>query len=91
MKIQYQFDADKAVAAMVAILRHTGTIDKLKLIKLLYLADRDCFLEYGHPITGDRPVAMPHGPVPSGCLHVLNGDIESSVFLFLHTPMFRAL
>lgn len=84
MRIQYQFDVDKAVAAMVAILRHTGPTDKLKLIKLLYLADRDCFLASGHPITGDQPVAMDHGPVPSGCLHVLNGEIESRVFSVLH-------
>ncbi len=84
MKIQYQFDVDKAVAAMVAILRYTGPTDKLKLIKLLYLADRDCFLSFGHPITGDQPVAMDHGPVPSGCLDVLNGEIESQVFSVLH-------
>ena len=84
MRIQYQFDVDKAVTMMVSILRHTGPIDKLKLIKLLYLADRDCFLAFGHPITGDQPVAMDHGPVPSGCLDVLNGEVESQLFSFLH-------
>lgn len=84
MVIRYQFDVDKAVATMVAILRHTGAIDKLKLIKLLYLADRDSFLALGHPITGDRPVAMDHGPVPSGCLDVLDGKIESQVSSVLH-------
>ena len=84
MKIQYQFDIDKAIATMVAFLKHIEPTDKLKLIKLLYLADRDCFLEFGHPITGDQPVAMKHGPVPSGCLDVLNGEMESKVFSFLH-------
>lgn len=84
MRIQYQFDVDKAVATMVALLRRIGPTDKLKLVKLLYLADRNCFLEFGHPITGDQPVAMKHGPVPSGCLNVLNGEIESQVFSFLH-------
>lgn len=35
------------------------------LIKLLYLADRSSLLETGTPITGDRMVAMPYGPVLS--------------------------
>lgn len=84
MKIEYQFDVEKAVATMVTLLKDIGPTDKLKLIKLLYLADRDCFLEFGHPITGDQPVAMDHGPVPSACLDVLNGEIDSDVFSFLH-------
>src|SRR3990172_8253669 len=84
MKIQYQFNVDKAIATMVIFLRRLGSLDKLKLVKLLYLADRDCFLKHGHPITGDTPVAMDHGPVPSACLDVLNCDIPSQAFSFLH-------
>ena len=37
----------------------------MKLIKLLYLADRKALLELGRPITFDRFVSMPHGPVLS--------------------------
>jgi uncharacterized phage-associated protein len=37
----------------------------LKLLKLLYLADRRCLLERGNTITGDCFVCMPHGPVLS--------------------------
>lgn len=37
----------------------------LKLIKLLYLADRESLLRWGRPITTDRYVAMDHGPVVS--------------------------
>jgi uncharacterized phage-associated protein len=84
MNIQYRFSVDKAIALMVVFLRRLGPMDKLKLIKLLYLADRDCFLKEGHPITGDTPVAMDHGPVPSACLDVLNGEIPSRAFRFLH-------
>jgi uncharacterized phage-associated protein len=84
MQIQYQFNVDKAIATMVLFLRRLGPMDKLKLIKLLYLADRECFLRDGHPITGDTPVAMDHGPVPSACLDVLNGEIPSQAFSFLH-------
>lgn len=84
MQIQYQFNIDKAIAAMVVFLRRLGPMDKLKLVKLLYLADRDCFLKDGHPTTGDTPVAMDHGPVPSACLDVLNGEMPSKAFSFLH-------
>lgn len=37
----------------------------LKLLKLMYLADRRALLEHGRPITFDRYVSMDHGPVLS--------------------------
>jgi uncharacterized phage-associated protein len=37
----------------------------IKLIKLLYLADREALLRWGRPITTDRHVSMPKGPVVS--------------------------
>ena len=39
--------------------------DYIKLIKLLYLADRAALIETGSPITGDRYVSMKFGPVLS--------------------------
>ncbi|MCX8506701.1 MAG: Panacea domain-containing protein [Alphaproteobacteria bacterium] len=46
----------------------------LKLMKLLYLADRENIHIYGYPISYDRPVAMPHGPVLSRILDLMNGS-----------------
>lgn len=37
----------------------------MKLLKLLYLADRTALLTLGRPITFDRYVSMDHGPVLS--------------------------
>lgn len=37
----------------------------MKLLKLLYLADRRALIEHGRPITYDRYVSMPQGPVLS--------------------------
>ena len=37
----------------------------LALMKLLYLVDRESLLRFGRPVTGDRVVAMKHGPVLS--------------------------
>jgi len=42
------------------------------LIKLLYLADRRTLIETGAPLTGDRMVAMPHGPVLSQTYDFIN-------------------
>jgi uncharacterized phage-associated protein len=57
--------------------RQGGRMAHLKLIKLMYLADRQAMDEYGFPITGDLAVSMPHGPVLSMTLNYVNGDIES--------------
>lgn len=49
----------------------------LKLMKLLYLSDREAVRATGWPISGDRLVAMPHGPVLSQTLNLMDGDVES--------------
>jgi len=47
----------------------------LKLIKLLYLADREALLRWGRPITTDRFVSMERGPVLSRLLDLVSdGD-----------------
>ena len=47
-------------------------MNHMKLIKLLYLADRRALLQWGRPITFDCYVAMPHGPVLSFTLDKIN-------------------
>ncbi len=42
-----------------------GTIDKLKLMKLMYLLDRTALIEEGYAIIGGTYYAMPRGPVIS--------------------------
>lgn len=54
-----------------------GRMSHLKLMKLLYLADREAVRQFGFPMTGDRMVAMPHGPVLSQTLNLMDGDSES--------------
>lgn len=48
------------------------TIDRLKLIKLLWMADRWHLNEYGRKITKSTYSAMPYGPVASQVLDLLN-------------------
>ncbi len=52
-----------AQAAAWLLRRHGRPMPSITLIKLLYLADRRAFIETGYPITGDRMVATPHGPM----------------------------
>lgn len=54
-----------------------GRIPVLKLMKLVYLADRQFMSECGFPITNDRHVSMDHGPVNSLTYDYVGGNIES--------------
>jgi len=49
-----------------------GRLPLLKLMKLLYLAERESYRIHGEPIFGDRLVSMPHGPVLSVTLNIVN-------------------
>jgi uncharacterized phage-associated protein len=72
------FRERKAAQVAAWFLRQQGgRMPHLKLIKLMYLADREAMAVHGFPITGDQVVAMPHGPVLSMTLNYINGDIES--------------
>lgn len=51
-----------------------GSIDKLKAMKLMWLADRLHLRKYGRSITGDQYCALPLGPVPSGTLSLVNSE-----------------
>jgi uncharacterized phage-associated protein len=60
------------VAAYFAM-REGGSINVLKLAKLIYLADRKNMETFDFPITGDNLVSMDHGPVNSITLNCING------------------
>ena len=70
MLIKMRFNEVKATQAAARILRNRGgRMSYMKLIKLLYLADREALARWGRNITTDNYVSMPHGPVLS---HVLD-------------------
>lgn len=56
----------------------------MKLIKLLYLAERRALLSWGRPITFDSYVSMPHGPVLSFTLDRINLPREPSGTSYWH-------
>ena len=70
--MKFVFDEEKTVqAASVLLDLHDGAMPYIKLIKLLYLADRESLVETGSPITGDRFVSMKYGPVLSRVLDLI--------------------
>lgn len=72
------FDVRRTAQAAAFLLhRAGGTLYLIKLIKLLYLAERESLKRFGEPITGDSLVSMPHGPVLSQTLDLINGAVES--------------
>lgn len=71
------FNVRKAaqVAAFFAI-QERGEINILKLIKLIYMADRKFMERYDVPILHDQLVSMPHGPVNSLTYDYASGTEE---------------
>lgn len=62
-----------AEAAAYLLFRAGGELPVLKLMKLLYLAERLSLQRYGEPLTGDKLCSMPRGPVLSMTLEHING------------------
>jgi len=55
-----------------------GKMSPIKLLKLMYLADRESYKECGFPISDDDAAAMEHGPVLRETLNLASGTNESN-------------
>jgi uncharacterized phage-associated protein len=67
------FDQAKTAQLAGALLHlRGGRMHYMKLIKLMYLVDREAIIRWGRPITNDNYVSMPHGPVLSATLDLIN-------------------
>jgi uncharacterized phage-associated protein len=70
---RWRYREDKATQAAARLLKlRGGRMSHLKLVKLLYLAEREALIRLGAPLTYDAYVSMPHGPVLSGTLDRIN-------------------
>ena len=72
----FPFRPGKAIQAAAFLLRCDGVeaMNYMRLLKLLYLADRRCLEETGHPITGDWAAMMERGPVLSNMYDLIKGE-----------------
>jgi uncharacterized phage-associated protein len=77
--IEFKFDEAKTTQAAAFLLKKNGgKMNYMKLIKLLYLADRRAISLWERPLTGDTYVSMDNGPVLSKVLDKINyGKVPS--------------
>jgi uncharacterized phage-associated protein len=71
---------EKKTAQLAAyfLQKSNGTLYLIKLLKLLYIADREAFREFGRPISFDKYVSMDQGPVLSRTYDLMNGAVRDS-------------
>ena len=91
-----RFNPQKAIQAAGVILRAEGKrTTRLRLLKLLYLAERKCVAETGRRLIGGKLVAMKNGPLHSDVLDLINGSHQSeplwSKYFTAHGPREVAL
>lgn len=62
--MMFEFDADKALEALLYAAQRTPQHDMYKALKVLYVADKLHLERYGRLIYGEEYAALPYGPVP---------------------------
>lgn len=72
--IRFKLDWERTIQAIDFIAAQKPNLTQFFISKIVYLADKEHLLDYGRPITGDRIVAMPDGPVPSAVLDIVKGN-----------------
>ena len=71
------FNPHKAIQAAGVLLRAEGNrMSYLRLLKLLYIADREAIRDSGVPILGCKAVAMRDGPLHSDIYNLIRGIHE---------------
>jgi len=76
----HKLNLSKAIQA-IAVLLHSDRCNRmsyLRLLKLLYIADRESLAKTGRSITGDRVVAMKHGPVLSEVYYLVESNHQDA-------------
>ena len=75
--MRFTFDPRKTAQAAAWLLqRHGGRLTRGRLLKLLYLADRQSLIDTGRPVTGDYMVSMDQGPVLSITYDLIKGKYD---------------
>lgn len=83
--ITFKFNEIKTTqAASLFLKKSDGKMSYMKLIKLLYLVDRQALMLWERPLTGDTYFSMKHGPVLSNVLDIISngGDPENSSYWY---------
>lgn len=74
MLVRFRIKIDKCVQGVQYLAWQKPDITHYYVVKLFFFADRSHLMEWGRPISGDRYVAMEHGPVPITILDMVKGN-----------------
>jgi uncharacterized phage-associated protein len=73
--MRLRFDEKKTTQAAARLLNLAGgQLPYIKLVKLLYLVDREALLRWSTPVTGDHYYSMKMGPVLSNVLDLVTKE-----------------
>jgi hypothetical protein len=78
MSIRFHFNPEKSTQLAAYLLKKASgsSMSKYVLLKMIYLADREALRRWDLPITGDEPVSMELGPVPSRIYDLTKGGVR---------------
>lgn len=76
----FKFDAKKSIQSIGMLLKFENKkqMNYMRILKLIYISDRESLRARAHPITGDYAVAMQHGPVPSKTYDLMRSRHQES-------------
>ena len=75
--LKFREDRATQIAALL-ITKEGGSINIVKLIKLMYYVDRAAIIRWGYPVTSDSHYSLPNGPILSFTLNLINEDMDGS-------------
>lgn len=78
-----RLNTSRAIQAIAVLMRdaHRASMSRLRVLKLLYIAEREVLKETGRPLLGSKVVAMDHGPLHSAVYDLLKGQhIDEPLF-----------
>lgn len=83
--MECRFNEQKATQVAALLLKLRGNRMKyIKLIKLMYLVDREALRRWGRPVTTDHFVSMDKGPVLSRVYSLISEEQEEPTFWTTH-------
>ncbi len=72
--VRFSLNKEKCIEAIDFVATQWPGITQYFICKTFYFADKQHFVDWGRPISGDFYVAMAHGPVPSRIYELLKPD-----------------
>ncbi len=76
MRVNFRFDVTKATEVACQFLkREGGSINVMKLVKLVYLLDRLSVAQRSIPVVGGAYFSLPNGPITSEFLDLINSGL----------------